>query len=351
MRRSNLFRVSFAVLLVTVLSGCVPSNMHVRYGLSPKNVDDDVRFRTTYYFRTFDYCWDANAKYDFRAEQGGVKVGDEIRDYRDIIPQTDTLYRYRMTGKASALFSKIRFESGVLGREQVDPFGSQVTYSSDADGFYIRENAEVKRDAERAEVRSETLARIKDMSALLDSLVPADKQPLLAKIAAAAEAYMAGTSSTPTQLADLAKQIENLKADVAKIDPAIKAEVEATFDKAKAALLSALAAKNELGACPIGQDVRKGFQIMGPEGLKTFRQDERLIMAMSSSAKPLIETLQEYSGRILNGRVDSSGQLIAFARENALVETARRKVADARAGEGTADGIFSAAVADLKVAP
>ena len=42
--------------------------------------------------------------------------------------------------------------------------------------------------------------------------------------------------------------------------------------------------------CPSGAIRRKGFQLMGPEGIKEFDQDERLIMAMYTGATPLTET-------------------------------------------------------------
>ena len=45
---------------------------------------------------------------------------------------------------------------------------------------------------------------------------------------------------------------------------------------------------------------RRGFKILGPEGWRTFNQDERLVFAMSTSGEPLISTLQELSGRVLN---------------------------------------------------
>lgn len=322
------------LLCVTAIAGCVPNDMHVSYGLNPKSVDDDVRFRTTYYFRTFDYCWDAGVKLD----QLG---GDATRtiDYRKIIPQTDTLYRYRMTGKASALFNRVRFESGVLRREQIDPFGSQVSYSEAADGFWVRDRSDVKRDAERAQGDDRQLARIDAATARYKVLPDASAEDkaaraaLFAEIVKATQTYLGQPAVAPEEAARTLALVDTLKTENQEqknIVAALRTQV------------AAAARKNELAPCPIDGAVRKGFQIMGPEGLKTFDQDDRLLMAMSNSAKPLIETLQEYSGRILDTRVDTSAQLLALARENGQVESARRAVADARRTKaGTAD-LFSA---------
>jgi hypothetical protein len=55
-------RVLTAILLgvAILMGGCptVPKHMRVDTGLHPKGQDRDVRFRTTYYFRVFDYCAD-----------------------------------------------------------------------------------------------------------------------------------------------------------------------------------------------------------------------------------------------------------------------------------------------------
>ena len=39
------------------MAGCaVPEHQRVRDGVEPEHVDTDVRFRTTYFFRVFDFC-------------------------------------------------------------------------------------------------------------------------------------------------------------------------------------------------------------------------------------------------------------------------------------------------------
>lgn len=345
---SNEFR--YSVLLATsvalLLAGCVPHDMHVVRGLDPKYSDDDVRFRTTYYFRTFDYCWDFNPLLKQSA-------GDtEAVRYRTIIPKTDTLYRYRMTGKASAAFSRIRFESGILKAADVDPFGTQVSYSEAADGFLVRSASEVKQkatDAARVEearsLRGAQLRELTDYHLKLDPNATELRAAGLEAVKKALSDYqavggsVAGTSGSgelEKRLAAVVEQTDALKVgdqELGKRIDALKEQVAVT------------PAHNAVGLCPIGQNVRKGFQVMGPEGLKTFDQDDRLVMAMSSSAKPLIDTLQEYSGRILQSRVDVSSQLLALAQENLRTEVARRTVSDARVASPDATVIMASAIA------
>jgi len=165
------------------LSACsVPDYMGVRSGLHPDNQDEQVRFRTTYYFRVKDPCKKGN-------------------------PLQDSLYRFRMTGKASALVTKIHFESGTLDKKQIDPFGVAIDYKGE------KETADAK---DKKEAGSEKNGK---------------------------------------------EQIEE--------------------------------------ECSEG-----GFQIYGHQGWTTFDQDERLLMAMTTSAEPLISVLQEYSARILGTQKD-----------------------------------------------
>jgi cytochrome c556 len=372
--------------MLVMTSGCaVPRNMHITYGLNPKRVDDAVRFRTTYYFRTFDYCWDANPT----LKQFADATGGGAISYQKIIPQTDTLYRYRMTGKGSSLLNKIRFESGVLKAATIDPFGSQVTYSPDADGFYIRSNADVKNMAESAESgrlqRSAGLDATRSLAAEYLRIDPKEtelRQAVLAKLVTAMEQYVAqpkGDDSeaqikelTTAQQA-LTVSIGEIKAELAKLQAASAGEgggdgeplvetdkidnaakvnkavgsVKKALSEAEAsgkAVKAAVAELNKLGDCPVGEKIRKGFQIMGPEGLKTFDQDDRLVMAMSSSAAPLIETLNEYSGRILAARADPTSQLLGIAEETVRTETARRTVADGKAAGSDAAALVTAVI-------
>jgi len=66
--------------------------------------------------------------------------------------------------------------------------------------------------------------------------------------------------------------------------------------------------------CGDGAPARRGFQILGPEGWRTFDQDERLVLAMSSSGKPLLDTLRDLSSRVMTQKS------VGLSRESLLAE-------------------------------
>jgi hypothetical protein len=324
LRKWNAFGIILAGL---VLSGCtVPEHMHVTEGNAPQNVDKDVRFRTTYYFRVFDYCRMRNAK-----------IGNQ--EYRKIIPETDTLYRYRMTGKSSALFNDIKFESGTLKAVQIDPFGADVVYDPDMNGFRFRSRDKAETEKRildearsREETRNEALASFSEMTAQYDKIFRSGSRHPLAKdndvkttlLKAMADSLAAFNGTASGSGAKAQSQDGTGQGGAAQRGAA----------QGSAAAQTAIgdAAPESDIACPDGARRQTGFQIMGPEGMKTFDQDERLIMAMHTSAKPLTETLQEYSGRILRGRANPAEQLLPLTRENIRVIEAQRAVDLAKKG-------------------
>src|SRR5262249_43505185 len=103
----------------------------------PKYQDQYVRFRTTYYFRVYDYCRDPN-------------------DNQHII--SDGLYRFRMTGKAHPLTTSVRFESGTLPKSVIEPFGSTIEYDPDSRRFPYRSFE----DAQALQDHKDRLARAKE---------------------------------------------------------------------------------------------------------------------------------------------------------------------------------------------
>ncbi len=76
--------------------------------------------------------------------------------------------------------------------------------------------------------------------------------------------------------------------------------------------------------CPDKLFARRGFQVLGPEGWRTFDQDERLILAMSSSGKPLISTLNDLSNRVLNEQPSRNIALLELTRERLKVSEGER---------------------------
>ena len=141
------------LLCILLAGGCsVPGSMGVRSGADPRHQDDNVRFRSTYYFRVFDVCRDA----------AGRAVSNRA-------PRLDSLYRFRMTGKASGLFSKVRFESGVLHKSEIDPFGATVVLDEKLGRPRFVSREETDRAARRNE-RYEEIERLTELLKKLDTL-------------------------------------------------------------------------------------------------------------------------------------------------------------------------------------
>jgi hypothetical protein len=82
--------------------------------------------------------------------------------------------------------------------------------------------------------------------------------------------------------------------------------------------------KNDQLACPSSAVTRRGYQVLGPEGFRTFNQDERLMLAMSISGKPLISALKDLSSRVLNERSSSPARLLTLVQERLKVSEAKR---------------------------
>jgi hypothetical protein len=246
--------------------GCMPEHMEVRTDIDPRNVDEDVRFRTTYYFRVFDIC---AGQLSDREQEIGKENGES--DFTDIkhgayILMTDSLYRFRMTGKGSSIFSDIHFESGTLHRSEIDPFGSAIVF-----------------DKQLGRHRYVTQRETQDQAG---------------------------------EKADFEAVKTIIKDDFVQLDPQIKESLKMELnDLVKNFLALHTPSKNQQNTgpnqptqlCPSGATAQRGFQILGPEGWRTFNQDERLIMAMATSGKPVISTMKELSARALNER-DAHGE-------------------------------------------
>ena len=271
-RRRPARRLIPALLAAFLLAACtVPEHMRVRSGVDPRSQDDDVRFRATYYFRVFDVCRDPTGK------------------VASSPPLLDSLYRFRMTGKANALFSQVRFESGILHKTEIDPFGSSVVFDS-------------KLGRHRFVSQEETDAAVRRND----------------------------------QYAEIARQISLLK----RLDEFLDAEVQERRDDETATRVFQKIMKkvgdvtgrglirddsnSTSNGCPEGTEHRRGFQILGPEGVATFNQDQRLVMAMTSSGKPLIGVLKELSGRVLAEHGSEGDFLLPLVQENLATLQAER---------------------------
>lgn len=395
-----------AVGVPCLLAACtVPEHMEVRAGKDPRNQDDDVRFRTTYYFRVFDAC------------RAGGEANGTI-DERQIIPDTDSLYRYQMTGKAFSLFTNVHFEAGVLKSYEIDPFGANVVFDPDTNRFSFKSRQQTEKDAARKadyrelerlmglykdhkeakvmpdEVLTQMTALIglqlkklgegqatttvtpvpytpdqksssiveleKQFRDLDDSITEETPDEEKARIEREKEHRLAtlkyaiaqmekavawrltrarlevGEEEAERQWTDIKVLIGGLKTDIkhVKIKPLITS-METRLFTLRNAIAQAAAAGGPLaiaetgtdsGECSKGQLRRRGFQILGPEGWRTFNQDERLLLAMSSSGKPLISTMKDLSARVLNEQSDRSASMLPLIQERLKISKTRRKM-------------------------
>ena len=358
--------------------------MEVRSGTDPRNQDDDVRFRTTYYFRVFDVC---------PAAKDGSQADRKV-------PDTDSLYRFRMTGKASALFVKVHFESGTLKSYEIDPFGAAVVFNPSTGRYQYKSQRQLEEEAAREAAYGQLARLIGTRDKLKESLGETHKAVITAEtlierqLAAVAMEHLPEQSPGSEAIGDLrlgeiTRLVEALKdSQAGSVAPAARAALltilepklaEALADYQKAAVGAALAAsadakrkdleaatdqletfkaglqnistkssaalaqavqtlKDEFqgalsnispasgAVCPGGERARRGFQVLGPEGWRTFNQDERLVMAMSSSGEPLISAMKELSGRVLQEQPDQTELLLALSRAALIAARAGRRI-------------------------
>jgi len=383
----------FAAIIVAgaTLAACtVPEHMTVDKGGDPRNADENVRFRTTYYFRVFDYCGN-------RAE-----TATGMPDSNQIL--VDSLYRFRMTGKANALATQVKFESGTLKKWQIDPFGAAVVFDEDTRQFRFQSQEETA-----AQHRQQLATkRIDKLVALRDRLVRSNcaagaRVKIDAQIGNAVDLFGPGTSAAastggeggsgtkatgaihfkgqpapgasvtlngvkftfktvtsgpndiligtdvPATLKNLVKGLKKSKDERVKLaayDQDGIASLTVTYAKpGRAGNAFALAVADASGGtksnmrvsglgkslsgggdvepCSAGSVVRRGFQVLGPQGLATFNQDDRLILAMSTSAKPLISTLSQLSSRLLEEGPTRTEALLPLVEERLRITEAR----------------------------
>jgi hypothetical protein len=390
-----------ASLLLTALILCglggligacaeVPKHMQVDSGLNPKNQDKEVRFRTTYYFRVFDYCADKS--------NGGIETPFAI----------DSLYRFRMTGKANSLTTRVNFESGTLTAGQIDPFGATVKFDKKNGQFYFKTQEQVQQEAARERQFEELDRLVEEYRKMADMLsrkpvkgLNPDEAQLLENIFTVLEEMITQMEGTPDG-ASASLKLNQLKADVNEIKNKLASEPEASLSVEDQRLLTSfrttidnqialirgvsggpppieesirqlekyqglkeelekksseplsdeeqkklkflqqlvegikkqiisnikpttppLTTSAENGYC---QNPRRGFQILGPEGWRTFNQDERLIMAMNATGEPLIATMQELAGRVLDNQPIEAELLLPLMEEDLRITRTEREL-------------------------
>lgn len=163
--------VALIAIILTTSACTVPSHMRVREGDDPGNIDKDVRFRTTYYFRVFDYCGApelSEQNQNLISDQGSM-FDPKPNESRQIL--NDSLYRFRMTGKANSLTSKVKFESGTLKSWEIDPFGAGIEVDEKNNRHYLISQEEsstaAKKIREQKEKESEAEAKFDYVETLI----------------------------------------------------------------------------------------------------------------------------------------------------------------------------------------
>jgi len=287
-----------ALKLIFILAGMtffaaacsVPEHMRVRSGVDPRNEDDNVRFRTIYYFRTFDACFEIAAPSDQGVAELVTGKPFYIKTKGKYTLLTDSLYRFRMTGKANDLFSSVHFEAGSLKASEIDPFGANVEFDDKNRRFHFVSREETEKRARRKRIYDE----IRELDAMA------------ARIGA-----RKGAAATANQkmLEGVSTRMSALWGELGAVDGV---SASSTIEPIKTV------------QCPKDTVARRGFQVLGPEGWRTFNQDERLVLAMSISGKPLIGAMKELSSRVLNEQKSPTVAFLKLARERLKITEAER---------------------------
>ena len=295
---SSIAAVAFILLTTSACSIKMPDSMTVKAGDEPDNIDEDVRFRTTYYFRVFDQC-NATQPSDDAQGRANKNLFEPETDGGQII--SDSLYRFRMTGKANALTNMIKFESGTLKEWQIDPLGANVGYDKTNGRFYPVSQQQTIADANEAKRQTSEKAAFEHVRELMDL-----RKEMLDSIE--------GEGADAKLDSDTKKAINKVITDAVGRISAKPNQSQGDKDA------GADATPTTPTVCQDGNQPRRGFQILGPEGFRTFDPDERLILAMYSSGKPLISTMQNLSSHVLNQKSISDGErLLPFAEERIRV--------------------------------
>lgn len=164
-------------------------------------------------------------------------------------------------------------------------------------------------DAERDRLEKDTAAAMTD-----DVIATVAAQKLL-------DAMEQAKKTSLTSVAALNKNVETVKTSAATAKTALE-----RARQLRDSVRGNPSPRADDGQCPEGTKFQRGFQVLGPEGLKTFNQDDRLLMAMSSSAEPLMKVLQELSDRVLQQKVSQSDRLLPLAQERVRLLSAQQVV-------------------------
>lgn len=291
--RSNLFLILMCAFLAGCTIGDVPAALRIDSGMAPDKQDQYTRFRTTYYFRVLDSC-KIDENNVFQDKPNSAKLKDYANSGSFTERQSgktkvvnDTVYRFRMTGKASALFNKVSFGSGILRADQIDPFGNKVEYRNGA-----------------FEVKSGHVVREREL-----------RQALLEEI---------------NELRKLRSEMKGANEDVTKLTQVVDSKLLLLGDDDAEGATSSPNVR-----CPEGRPIKKSYFLYGPEGVRELDPDERLLMAMSSDSKPLIGMLEELSGRQRKALSTTNGGVNILVQEESWIADSKDKLKQLEESLGT----------------
>ncbi|MCC6139890.1 MAG: hypothetical protein IT389_04655 [Nitrospira sp.] len=350
----------------------VSSNMRIDTGLEPGNVDSNVRFRATYYFRVLSGC-SLEPSHDQSDDSGFMR---HVRG--GFVPMQDSLYRFRMTGQAAALFKHVHFESGVLRKDQIDPFGSQVRYHEGTKSFALVSADEVRAESKQATALQDVkkfrdlyrdigddkklgdAAKTKLLNKLVEMIEDRLEMMKLLHVVSAPPSdgktpdgnnSMSNPPKTMPPSDDPAEKIKQLEAelkkaqeDVAKAkEDAKKHEIQTLEElekkiEEKLKELGAAAASPQGAACA-GKPSEQRYFVLGPEGAKELDPNDRLLMALSVDSKPLIGALQQMSDRRFQTASTQVHTMEALLEERGTILTGQQDLLDVsrKVDQGTAE--------------
>ncbi|WP_139063205.1 hypothetical protein [Vibrio nigripulchritudo] len=238
---------------------------------------------------------------------------------------SDTLYRFTLTGKASA-WSNVKFEAGTLLASQIDPFSSTVTFNKNTNKFDLVSSG----NKASISTSSEQQSKLSDITLAIEKI----EEKLAAE---EKKAEKDRDIELITSYRNQRNQLESAKEEIfkflyghTKVIPPIslsKADIKNIKEKTSAQQDNLLPKSGVISAnsvfaefitektkqqhakevaqttysrsdCPPGFSRNHGFLILGPEGWKHFDPEERLLLAMYTSEKPLISTMSELSQKM-----------------------------------------------------
>lgn len=337
---------SYILVVATAIAGCsglgdVPPGLRVDTGLEPQHLDEQVRFRTTYYFRVLEGCPIEKNIIDDLSERGHFVK----RINGNFVPLNDSLYRFRMTGQAAALFNRIHFESGVLRKEQIDPFGSAVHFNTETNSFLPTPADHLRAQAKSTATINETsrLRKLFDQFKTDANFSEASKQAFEAQLNEIIQNRLESIKANPLT----SGTVDTISSTTPQDSTATQARASSAAEEASQPTnrqdqTSPKGEASPKGRCN-GQPSLKKYYLLGPEGSKELDPNDRLLMALSVDSKPLIGMLQQISEHKFQSQETSLHLMEALLDERSRIFDAQRTISRMKDMPISEDGASSEA--------